>query len=90
MTLFRFPKTWCDDIAKLIARLWWNGRDDRRRIHSVWWNRLTMPKYMGGMGFKDVTDFNTTMLTKTTWRLHEEQDSLWIQVMKGVYFPKGK
>lgn len=24
ITLLRLPKTWCEDILRLIARVWWN------------------------------------------------------------------
>lgn len=33
MSLFRLPKMWCEDVARLIARCWWNGRDEKRKIH---------------------------------------------------------
>lgn len=48
-----------------------------------------MPKDMRGMGFRDLTDFNTAMLTKTSWRLQNESDSVWSQIMKGLYYPRG-
>lgn len=47
MVLFRLPKRWCEDIAKLIARFWWNGRDERKKIHWVRWSVLTMAKDIG-------------------------------------------
>lgn len=33
MPLFKLPKTWCEEIAKMIERFWWNGRNDRRSMH---------------------------------------------------------
>lgn len=72
MTLFRLPKTWCEDIEKLISKFWWNGHNERKKIHWVRWNRLTMPKNMRGLGFRDMIDFNTAMLTNsleiTKWK----------------------
>lgn len=54
------------------------------------WSRLTLPIDMDGMGFRDLCDFNTTMLTKMAWRLQDDQTSLWTWVLKGLYFPRGE
>lgn len=48
-----------------------------------------MPKDMGGMDFRDLTDFNTAMLTKITWRLQNENESIWSRIMNGLYYPRG-
>lgn len=88
MTLFKLPSTWCKEIAKMIARFWWNERDGQRTMHWISWKKITMPKDMGGFRFRDLGYFNTAMLTKTTRRLHDNPTSLWAQVMKGMYYPK--
>lgn len=41
-----------------------------------------------GMGFKDLWDFNSTMLTITTWRLKDNQTKIWSQVINGLYYPR--
>lgn len=28
MNLFRLPKTWCDEISRLMEIFWWNGIDE--------------------------------------------------------------
>ena len=38
------------------------------------------------MGFKDLTDFNTTMLEKQLWRPIEKAHTLFSRVFKGRYF----
>lgn len=56
---------------------------------GVRWSRLTMPKEMAGMVFKDLITFNKAILTKTAGRLNDEQDALWVRVMNKVYYPRG-
>lgn len=48
-----------------------------------------MPKDLGGMGFRDLWEFNSAMLTKTAWRLQDQQTMIWARVMKGLYFLRG-
>lgn len=88
MTLFKLPSTWCMEISKMIARFWWSGKDGKRPMYWVSWRKMAMPKDLGGMGFRDLGDFNDAMLTKTAWRLHHNPDSLWARVMRGLYYPK--
>jgi hypothetical protein len=62
---------------------------DKRSIHWKKWDDLTLPKCHGGMGFKDVKNFNLSMLGKQGWRLMMNPDSLCARVLKGKYFPHG-
>lgn len=44
-----------------------------------------MPKYAGGLGFRDIDTFNDTLLAKIGWRLLKEPQSLLAQVLLGKY-----
>lgn len=33
MNCFQLPKTFCDDLHKLMARFWWGSDPDSRKIH---------------------------------------------------------
>ena len=43
-------------------------------------------KEEGGLGFKDLTDFNIVMLGKQLWRLIEKLNTLFARVFKGRYY----
>ena len=57
-------------------------------MHWRSWDCLTTPKFMGGMGFRDMKLFNEAMLGRQCWRLMTEPDSLCAKVLKGRYYPK--
>ena len=52
------------------------------------WNKLCSSKPEGGLGFRDVDDFNSALLEKQLWCLILFQDSLFAKVFKGRYFKK--
>lgn len=39
---------------------------------------MTRPKELGGLGFRDLWDFNTAMITKTASRLQNNLRALWV------------
>ena len=57
-------------------------------MHWISWDWMTTPKFMGGMGFRDMKLFNQALLGRQCWRLMTQPDSLCAKVLKGRYYPK--
>lgn len=57
-----------------------------RKIHWLGWQKLTLPKCLCGIGFKDLQYFNQSLLAKQAWRLLHDKDSLLSQIFKSRYF----
>ena len=51
MSCFLLPVNTCKKMRTAIANYWWGSSADNRHIHWQSWDRLTQPKYKGGMGF---------------------------------------
>ena len=89
MSLFKLPRSLCDNINSLMAKYWCGQHQDERKIHWINWKKICTQKKNGGMGFRDLHSFNLAMLSKQAWRLTEDTHSLFYKVYKARYFPNG-
>lgn len=85
MSCFLLPITICDDINAILSEFWWGKGEERRKISWVSWKRLCLPKKEGGMGFRDLYNFNKDLLAKQAWRLWQNPNSVINRLYKGCY-----
>lgn len=56
-----------------------------KEIRWISWDKLTIPKHKGGMGFKRLGVFNLSMVGKQDWNLISNPDAFLSQVLKAKY-----
>jgi len=86
MFCFRLPRGLCQHIDGLLRGFWWGSKEGKRRTCWVAWEDMTKPKYMGGLGFRDIELFNLALLARQAWRILQELQALSSRVLKAVYF----
>lgn len=87
MACFLFPNNLCESMNSMMSNFWWKGDSKSKGIHWVAWDKLSLPKTKGGLGFRDFRAFNKALLVRQGWRLLKYPNSFVAQFLKGIYFP---
>ncbi|BFG14167.1 hypothetical protein CerSpe_004410 [Prunus speciosa] len=87
MNCFLLPKGFCDDLNSAVAKFWWSGDKDKRKIHWLPWKKLCNFKLEGGLNFRELRAFNLALLAKQGWRLCQHPNSLVARLFRAKYYP---
>lgn len=77
MSCFKLPRGLCQQLTSMIKAFWWGSKQGQRKPYWVSWDTLSMPKYMGGLGFRDFEIFNMALLARQAWRILENPGSIF-------------
>lgn len=87
MSGFRLPRGLCENIASTIRQFWWGCKNGKRSPAWVSWDAMTLPKHLGGLGFRDMEIFNLALLSRQAWRILTQPNTLSARLLKDIYFP---
>ena len=85
MSCFKLPNSLCMQIQSILTRFWWDSIPGKKKMCWVSWETMALPKYAGGLGFRDIQTSNDALLAKISWRILKEPQSLLAQVLLGKY-----
>ena len=80
---FFLPISLCTKLERMMNSFWWGSNDaNNKGINWLAWNKLSMHKSKGGMGFRRLHEFNLAMLGKQGRKLLTDTRSLVARVYK--------
>lgn len=85
MTCFQLHVGLCNQLQSVFTRFWWDAKEGENKICWIAWDTLTLPKHLGGLGFRDVRLFNQALISKIAWRLILKPECLLSRILLGKY-----
>ncbi|KAI4324191.1 hypothetical protein L6164_023748 [Bauhinia variegata] len=79
------PKEVLNEIKRIQRRFLWRHGLEEGKIHYVSWNTICQPKQCGGLGIRGLHLMNVACFLKAGWRMKENTNELWKQVIRGKY-----
>ncbi|GLT71851.1 hypothetical protein SLA2020_438410 [Shorea laevis] len=79
------PSSILSDLDKISRDFLWGSDPEHRRAHLINWDKVSIPKSLGGLGIKSAKEANLAAMAKLNWRLFSERDKLWNSVMARKY-----
>ncbi|XP_030479041.1 uncharacterized mitochondrial protein AtMg00310-like [Cannabis sativa] len=89
MSVFLLPVKTVSHLESLMSKYWWGSSNNKTKGVSWFSWRLCRSKNSGGIGFRNLRDYNLSLLGKQGWRLLLYEDSLVGRIYKARYFPNG-
>ncbi|MCI09289.1 RNA-directed DNA polymerase (Reverse transcriptase), partial [Trifolium medium] len=82
MSVYLLPDSTIKEIERMINSFWWGGGANNKGIKWLAWDRMTFPKALGGMGFRDLHKFNLAMIAKQGWNIMTKPHTLVARIYK--------
>lgn len=79
-----------DKINKICRAFVWSGQAFNPKSGAVSWDQMCSPKVAGGLGFRNIVQWNKASLGKYIRALETKQDSFWIKWIDFVYLKNAK
>ncbi|KAJ4798488.1 RNA-directed DNA polymerase (reverse transcriptase)-related family protein [Rhynchospora pubera] len=86
MTVFKLP-VWVIKSLDRIRRnfVWGSSNNTGGSVHLLSWDRVCLPKTLGGFGLRDLRLQNVSLLLRWWWRLYHDKNSLWNKLATVLY-----
>nr|KAJ0198574.1 hypothetical protein LSAT_V11C700342390 [Lactuca sativa] len=77
------------EVEKIMRNFLWSSGQNSKGIAKVSWNEICKPKIYGGLGLKNLRDWNIALLSSRIWKIISGHDSLWVKWVKKEFLGCG-
>jgi len=81
LSFFKAPSGIISFIESLLNFFFLGGSEDRRKIPWINWNTVCLRKEYGGLGVRQLREFNWSLIGKWCWRLLVDKGGFWYRVL---------
>ncbi|KAK3193116.1 hypothetical protein Dsin_024426 [Dipteronia sinensis] len=85
MSVFKMPVWVAHKLERLQRNFFWSDCLEKKKIHTVKWDKMCKSKENGGLGIGSILNKNKGLLAKWVWRFGVEECSLWKMVVCAKY-----
>ena len=85
LSIFKVPEMVVKSLESLRATFFWGGQEDIKKFAWVKWSNILASLNKGGLGVGSLKAFNMSLLLKWRWRLFQNPNALWVQVVKAIH-----
>jgi hypothetical protein len=85
MSFMKMPTQVWKKLVSIQRAFLWGGLRSGKKISWVKWEVVCQEKCKGGLGVKDVRIMNLSLLAKWRWRIIQNEQSLWREVLEARY-----
>ncbi|CAJ2647958.1 unnamed protein product [Trifolium pratense] len=85
LSFIKIPVLVWKKVRRIQREFLWGSKGGRNRISWVKWDTVCKPKKLGGLGVRDIRAVNISLLAKWRWRLLEDDNAMWKEVLKSKY-----
>ncbi|XP_062093420.1 uncharacterized protein LOC133799418 [Humulus lupulus] len=83
------PKLLLRRMESICQALLWKGTAKGSSPGQVAWENVCLPQSTGGLGFRNVINWNTVAMGKYVWAIAAKKDNLWVRWIHSVYLSNG-
>lgn len=87
MQVFWPPQSIYEMIDRTTRDFIWKGVSNHG-LHLVGWNKVTLPKKMGGLGVRKAREANTSLLGRLVWDIQNSPNKFWVQFLSQNMYPE--
>ena len=78
MSVLKSPKVAIVSLQDILRDfLWNNNKDGKKKLPLVAWDKVCLPKELGGIGIRSLENQNLALGAKLVWKLYDKPSSLW-------------
>lgn len=85
LLFYKDPIKVLQEIHSIQSTFLWSGSENKKKVHWVSWKTVCEKKEKGGLSVKDVEVLNLALLNKWKWRIMNEKDVVWFNLLRSIY-----